>query len=349
MIYSFDFCLDRFISRKMTEKRSVKTIKVYSEDIDRFKRYCNSINIELDNILNINNDIVESYIKFMTYDKRKWDNHPFNKDRSTQIGLSPTSINNIRRNLNVFFTFLRSEGIINISPIQNIKSQPVDKNKFEVFTKEQVEYLLEIPNKHTFTGFRDYTIMLIMLDNGIRINELCNIKVKDINFKNQTIKINDDIAKTNKIRYIPISNKTIKHIKSLIDYCRTTEDDYLLLSIDGEQMTNNAFSKNLIKYGKKCGICGVRCSPHTFRHTFATQYLINGGDVFSLQAILGHYSLEMVSKYVHYNNIFIKNTLNKYTPVTNFKHNKKSSTEISIKKSFREPKKAVMFNSIICE
>lgn len=334
---SFDDCVNEFLMVKRSERRAVKTIKAYNNDLERFKRYLISQKINIEDIDTINKYILMSFINFLSYDKKKWDDHKFNSTASEQIGLSKSSVNNITRNLKVFFNYLCNEKIIKKNPLDNISYQKEDRNKFEVFSNIQTEKLLNTPNQHTFMGFRDYVMMLIMLDNGIRINELCNIKINDIDFDMRTMKIRDVVAKTCKQRFVPISIKAVKYIKELIGHCRLNETDYLILNQFGEQLNSDSFSKNLRRYGRLCNINNVRVSPHTLRHTFATNYLLNGGDVFSLQNILGHSSIDMVKRYVHYNENYINQIQNKCTPLNNIHcaddNNKRS-------------KKTVKFNSL---
>ncbi|EKS4345183.1 tyrosine-type recombinase/integrase [Clostridium botulinum] len=336
---SFNSCKEEFLLVKRSERRSIKTIKCYNYDLDRFKRYLLSKKIDISDINKINKFHIISYLNYLTYDKKKWDDHKFNSNSSNQVGLSNTSVNNIRRNLKVFFKYLYKEEIIEKDPIENISSQKEDRDKIEIFSKEQVEELLDSPNKHTFTGFRDFLMMLIMLDNGIRINELCNVKIRDIDFQRKIIKINDKIAKNKKQRFIPISDIATNHIKTLIKYCRLESSDYLILNQYGEQLTTGCFAKNLKKYGQICNIYNVRVSPHTLRHTFATNYLLNGGDVFSLQSILGHSSIDMVKRYIHYTEGFLNKVQNKCTPLTNIYYSDNSSSE-------KKSKKRIMFNML---
>lgn len=343
-MYDFNYCVEIFMMTKQAEKRSVKTLKAYYNELNNLKKHLENNDISLNDINNINKIHMLKYFNYLTYEKRKWDNHEFNMKCSEQVGLSEASVNNARRNLNCFFNFLIKERLIKITPMENLKQQHMDKGQIFVLNKHQVEELLKTPNKHTFSGFRDYVIILIMLDNGIRINELFNIKLGDVDFENKTIKINSDISKNNKQRYVPISDLTIKNIKLLSEYCRLQFTDYLILNQYGEKLTNGTLNKNLTKYGKMCGINNTRVSPHTLRHTFATNYLLNGGDVFSLKSILGHSCNDMVERYVHFNEQYINHIHNKCTPLNNFSFNGFSSSEKRNKNLYDNSKKKIMFN-----
>ena len=95
--------------------------------------------------------------------------------------------------------------------------------------------------------------------------------------------------------------------------------DYLFLTRSGEALTTNRIETIIEDYGRKAGIVGVRCSPHTFRHTFAISYLRNGGDVFTLQQILGHETLDMVRKYLNVAQYDLQAAHQRCSPVDNFK------------------------------
>src|SRR5690606_13327728 len=121
--------------------------------------------------------------------------HPTN--HSNKVGISARSVNNIIRILRVFFNHLLREGIVTTSPMDNVQYQREQKETFEVFTDEDVERLLSAPNRRTYTGLRDYCMMLVLMDCGLRIGEMTSLRIKDVNFKLRTITIGADYAKNN--------------------------------------------------------------------------------------------------------------------------------------------------------
>jgi len=162
-------------------------------------------------------------------------------------------------------------------------------------------------------------ILLLLLDCGIRVSELVGIELDDINLEEGVIKIRK--AKGNKERYVPVGSVVQKAVWKYINTSRpspfSTRVNNLLLNANGLPLTRNGVQQMLRRYGRKAGIAGVRCSPHTLRHTFARNYLLNGGDIFSLQKILGHSSLASVRMYLNLFTTDIKTQHTRFSPVDN--------------------------------
>ena len=158
-----------------------------------------------------------------------------------------------------------------------------------------------------------------MLDSGIRISELVGIELGDVNLAEGCIKIRR--AKGNRERIVPIGSLVQKSLWKYLNHHRpqplTEKISRLFLSDDGLPLTKSGVQQMLRRKGKRAGIIGVRCSPHTFRHTFAKNYLLNGGDIFSLQKILGHSSLASVRTYLNLFAVDIKRQHQRFSPVDN--------------------------------
>ncbi len=182
------------------------------------------------------------------------------------------------------------------------------------FTKEQIKVLLKQPDSTTFTGFRDYTIMLLLLETGIRVRELCDIIVSNVNWKEGYI-IAD--GKGYKQRQLPIQQTMMMQLRKYMDIRGELETDKLFTTIDNLPMSTRQVQERLKMYGDMAKIRDVRVSPHTFRHTFAKMYIQNGGDIFTLQKILGHTSLEMVRRYVNMFSGEVAEAHKKYSPLEN--------------------------------
>lgn len=303
-------CIEKFLDVKKLEKRSPKTLQTYAQTLNKFREW-----VEAQGNPDIDTDLIRDYVRYMTEEKSKWDDHPTNQTQG--VGVSPRTINNIIRNLRVFFNFLVSERMISDNPAANVKYQEEQNDTFEIFTDEDVLSLLSAPNKITYTGYRDYVMMLVLLDTGLRIGELTSIKIGDINFDNRCIVVNAEIAKTNKTRTVPISLITAKELTKLIEYVRVDSDDYVFLTQFGERYMADTFAKMLKKYGKKAGISGARISPHTFRNYMAVKFLKTNGDPFTLMRILGHKDFAMTNRYVKYSNVDISEQFDKASPVMN--------------------------------
>jgi site-specific recombinase XerD len=166
--------------------------------------------------------------------------------------------------------------------------------------------------------------MLLLLDTGARVSEIANLKFKDVDFNNGCLHV---LGKGNKERIIPFGRRVAKillryRVKHRPEPMCT--DRFFLIS-DGRPMTVNRIEHLVRQYGSKAGI--ERCYCHKFRHTFAVTYLRNGGDVFSLQKILGHSSLEIVKLYVNLADKDVKECHKKFSPADNLDMRSKTSKD----------------------
>ncbi|WP_214484311.1 tyrosine-type recombinase/integrase [Bacillus sp. SM2101] len=214
------------------------------------------------------------------------------------MGRKETSINTRLRAIRAFFNYLEREGMIAEldNPVSKLKLVKAKKEIVQTFNREQIHDLLRQPNQNTFTGFRDYTILLLLLETGVRARELSDIRVSDIIWEDSQIRIN---GKGYKERLVPIQTTMKRQLKKYLAIRGDMNTGFLFVTIDDEILSSRQLQCRIAKYGRMANIKGVRCSPHTFRHTFAKMAVQNGADVFSLQKILGHTSLEMVRNYVN--------------------------------------------------
>lgn len=208
-----------------------------------------------------------------------------------------TSINSRLRAARALFNFLEKEGYLPHNPMEDVKLVKEKKNVIETFSTDQIRMLLRTPNRETFTGLRDFTMMMLMLETGIRLKELCGIKTHHVNIDDGYVRITE--GKGYKERTVPIQKSMRKQLATYMRVRGELHHDFLFVNIDNEPIAPRQVQNRIHQYGKQAGIKNVRCSPHTFRHTFAKLSVQNGANVFELQAMLGHTSLEMVRRYVN--------------------------------------------------
>ncbi|MGO4900295.1 tyrosine-type recombinase/integrase [Bacillus sp. GM2] len=207
-----------------------------------------------------------------------------------------TSINTRLRAIRAFFNFLEKDRQIYENPVRELSLLKQKKEVVETFSRDQLKDLLRQPDLGTFTGFRDYTIMLLLIETGVRVRELTDICVKDIRWEDSQIRID---GKGYKERLVPIQATMKCQLRKYVQIRGDVPNEALFVTIDNTPLTIRQVQNRLRKYGRKANIKNVRCSPHTFRHTFAKMSVQNGADVFALQAVLGHTSLDMVRNYVN--------------------------------------------------
>lgn len=256
--------------------------------------------------------------QFVLYlqERPRFAHHRFTKPQGGH--LSGHTINAYLRALQAFWAWLKREDFIQENPFTRLKIPKAPKRVIPTFTEEQLRRLISVIDTASPVGYRDYTIILTFLDTGIRCSELANLKLEDVNLESRLIKI---WGKGNKERLVPIGAKVQKAVWKYLARYRPEPAipryDYVFLTQHGHPLTKDRLEAIVERYGKKARITGVRVSPHTFRHTMAVTFLRNGGDVFSLQRILGHSQLEVLRGYINLAQADISRVHWKHSPVDN--------------------------------
>lgn len=233
---------------------------------------------------------------------------------------------NIRRkNLNTFFAWCLEEGIIPANPIKPIKIKK-DEGRIRPIPEDTLEKMLDLPDKKTYTGFRDYTLMILSLDTGIRPSEVVALDIDDMNARAGELFVRQEIAKTRESRTLPVSEEVVLHIVKL---ARINEKTWGLKCIfctcEGERMTTDAWKKRMFVYSKKLG---TTISAYDLRHAFAIMYLRNGGDPFTLQRIMGHADMEMTKRYLKFSKTDLQNVHKSASPLKKLLGRKKRIRKI---------------------
>lgn len=235
-------------------------------------------------------------------------------------GMASHTVNGRIRTCKVFFRYLHSEKIITDNIADQFSLIIAEKKMIQTLTKEQVVHLLNQPDCDSFSGLRDYTIMLLLLETGMRISECMNLEMDDVRLKDQEIHIK--LGKGRKFRRVPIQKTCIRALKKYLEERGDADTNALFINVDNGPLHKRTTQENIQTYGKMAQISGVRVSPHTFRHTMAKFYILNGGDIFTLQQILGHSTLDMVRYYLEFFGTDIKEQHKKFSPVENMVKNR---------------------------
>ncbi len=195
-----------------------------------------------------------------------------------------------------YFGFLARERLIPQNPFQLVEKPRMERKLLQPLSLEQARLLLAQPNQKTFNGQRLWTIMVLILDTGLRVSEVIGLRKDKVDFQAGVLRV---MGKGGKEREVPFCGIAKQALWSyMLRRGDIPAQDLLFVSQFGGRLCRYSLGKTFRLMGKKAGIKGVRVSPHTLRHTFATQYVKNGGDAFSLQKILGHSTLDMVRIYV---------------------------------------------------
>lgn len=215
----------------------------------------------------------------------------------TNSKLAPISIQDYIRALRAFFSWLYKEGYTIENRLAKLKPPKAPNKVVEILTQEEIAQVLGSISPNTSTGARDYAILLLLLDTGLRCSELINFELKDINIESGYLKV---MGKGSKERIVPFGATVQKALLRYLLHFRPEPFNLSIqnffLTLEGKPLTYEGVRMIFRRIASKSGV--TRLHPHLCRHTFATNYLINGGDVFSLQQILRRTTLDMVRHYV---------------------------------------------------
>ncbi len=226
--------------------------------------------------------------------------------------LAPTTINHRIRSIKQLYAFLITNEMILTSPAEKLGKLKTPKVIIRPFEEDELKRLLAQPDRSSFVGYRDYTIMLILLDTGVRLSELINMKMADVDLQGGKIVV---WGKGSKERAVIFQATTRRFLQRYIRLRGSVNHDYLWITDLGEDLKHRTLQERLKMYGNQAGLINVRVSPHTFRHTCAKLYIMKGGDILSLQKLLGHSSLEMVRHYVELWGSDLQQMHKKFSPV----------------------------------
>ncbi len=252
--------LENFIKHlEENKKLSENTVKAYASDIDRFW-------IFFGNPVRAKKKDVEGYIANM---------------RSEGAGDSTVARN--LSSLRAFYSFLTENKKIKNNPVESIEKPKVERRFPEILTVEEVDKLLSVPNETTNKGLRDKAMLELLYASGIKISELININLYDLNLRTATL-----LCRTRKI---PIGRKAVSVLNTYLKKVRPKmlakkNEPALFINCDGERISRQGFWKIIKKYNEEAGI-EKDITPHMLRHSFAVHLLENGADLSSIQTLMG--------------------------------------------------------------
>ncbi|MDD2490452.1 MAG: tyrosine recombinase XerC [Bacilli bacterium] len=262
---------------------SIHTIDNYKKDIIEFNLFLKDYNLKFNNL---------SY-----HDIREYLMHLYNQKYAR------TTVARKLSSLRSYYRFLTSKGIID-NNIFNLVSAPKKETKLPSFLYyDDLEVLLNIPNLNKPLGQRNRLILELLYATGIRVQELVNIKINDIDFNKKTIKI---YGKGKKERIVVYGEYCVNILNQYLNdgYPRLLKEknhQYLIINSKGAQITTRGVSYIINEIIEKTSL-KTKISPHVLRHTFATHMLENGADLLTVQELLGHANLSTTGIYTHVTN-----------------------------------------------
>ncbi len=248
------------------------------------------------------NHYKQSYTQFYKYFDAKMPVEAFTSEMYKQYVVylrstlqNDVSINSYLRDLITTLHFLMNEGYVMPFKMQAIK---VDRTHVETYSDEELRILLQKPNikKCSFIEYQSWVMTNFLFSTGVRQRSLMNIKVKDVDFDNNVVYVN--VTKNRKPLLVPI-NQTMAHIlNEFLKYRKAkSKEDFLFCNAYGDQLVKSTCYHMLSEYNKRRGV--QTTGIHRYRHTFARQWILNGGNVVSLSRLLGHSSLQITQNYIN--------------------------------------------------
>ena len=275
--------LDAFTSYLQLEKNySQHTIRAYEKDIQEFSSFCEE-HQDISSIIDVGYPMVRNWIVHLSGNE-----------------ISNRTINRKISSLRAYYKFLLKVDQISASPLAKHRALKTQKKVEVPFSEHEMEEVLrEIPFENDFEGVRDRLIIELLYATGIRRAELVNLKVTDIDFFQNTVKV---LGKRNKERILPLLPATANLVKSYLEYRSNLEKvqdpTFLLLTQSGLKIYETLVYRTINKYFSLVSP-KVKKSPHILRHTFATHLLNRGADLNSVKELLGHSSLASTQVYTH--------------------------------------------------
>lgn len=276
---------------RVIKKHSEYTIINYKSDIIEFSNFIDK------DILNISKEDVNNYLNQMY-----------------KLNISKSTISRRLSSLRTFYNYLLNHGIIEMNYFSLFKNPKKDKVLPKYVADKDIDKMFLVPDTRKPLGQRNLLVIRMLYATGVRVSELVNIKIKDINLSDRTIRI---LGKGSKERIVVFGVNTFKELKHYLTDGRKILDkknsDYLFLNKDGNRISVRYIRKIIddiiVKFSKD-----IHVSPHMLRHTFATQMLNNGADLVSVKDLLGHESLNTTSIYTHVSDDKIREIYNKAHP-----------------------------------
>jgi site-specific recombinase XerD len=282
--------IDYYLGEMRLKNRTSDSIKTNAATLASFARHFGQEAIAFKQVTE---ERVTEYVSGLQARTSKWDNHPTRPPVAKP--LSPYTIRKVVKILRGFGSWLKREGFPNPFDVLDIPAVP--KDFIDTLKPDEVNRLLGVLNPNTVHGARDHAMVLLMLDSGLRISEVAELRLPMVDLVNRQARV---LGKGRKERYIPFGQTTARALMRYLSAFRPKparpDVDRLFLTLDGHPMTRNSIECVIRRLRLSTGI--KRLHAHLLRHTFAVNFLSAGGDVESLRRILGHESLEVTKRYL---------------------------------------------------
>lgn len=263
---------------KNTKKSSNNTIQAYRRDLNFFFEYLNKNNMDY---LKVGYDDVQKYMEELNGEGRK-----------------AASVSRRLATLRSFYGFLLKKKLIKAIPTNKINMPKIEKKAPMVLTSDEVEILLSQPKSNDLKGIRDKAMLEFAYATGMKVSEIINLDLKDVNLVDSYVVCNEGYSK----RVVPLGRISkealVEYLENSRPYLLKTEDEKpLFVNIMGNRLTRQGFWKIIKQYQEQAHI-DKEITPHVLRHSFATHLLQNGADMRAVQTMLGHTDIASTQVYM---------------------------------------------------
>ena len=276
------------------KKLSNNTLQSYKRDITQYESYINEENLQY---LKVTNEDIKKYLENLK-----------------NIGKKTSTISRNLASIRSFYQYLVRTKKVKEDPTEGIQSPKVEKRVPSVLSSKEVELLLEQPKAVDLKGIRDKAMLEFAYATGMRVTEIINLNIEDVNLKEGYV----SCTNANKQRNIPLGaisiNALKEYIKKARPYLIKSEDEKsLFVNINGKRLTRQGFWK-IVKFYKEQAHIDKDITPHVLRHSFATHLLQNGADLKAIQVMLGHSDISSTQVYMQFQDEGLKNIYKKAHP-----------------------------------
>lgn len=286
---------------RLEKSLSENTIMAYTADLEKLVLYLEEERID---ILDVNLENLENFTACLR-----------------DIGICPRSQARILSGIRSFYHYLLLEEYIQQDPTELLESPQIGKHLPDVLSVEDIDNLIDSIDRSTREGQRNCAILETLYSCGLRVSELCNLKISDLYLDEGFIKVE---GKGNKQRLVPISPKAIKEIKNYFmsrneGLIKPGYEDFVFISKFGKNISRIMVFHIIKELANRIGIKKA-ISPHTFRHSFATHLLEGGANLRAIQCMLGHESIGTTEIYTHIDRTRLRNEIINHHPRNSKKH-----------------------------
>lgn len=278
---NFHDVTSEFLKHCRIKNLSTETLKFYQKELKQTARAFAEIGVPITDIRKVNTSHIEKFIEYQQ-----------------DLGRAVNTINSRLRAGSAFFNFCLRKGYINANPYDDVKQLRKRHEVGATFTKRQLKRLLGAPDVNSFIGLRDLAIMLTFAHTGIRLTELTSLRVRDVSFEGKG-EIIVQHAKNRYARRIPLTERLKTVLRVYMEERGVLDHDFLFINVENRPISGRSIQDRLRQYGEETGVGKeVNVSPHAFRRTFCRLKVEAGTNIFVLQRLTGHQSLEILRRYV---------------------------------------------------